>query len=177
MAMDERSNRTAADGERGNARPLTNAAAPKIEHEQARRPNTPASTYADRTNPGLTLSAEDHERLSALAQAVGNKLPELAAVLADEVGRARVLAGGELPKHSVFMNSEVEFRDDATGKVRKVTLVYPNDADISRGRISVLTPVGTALIGLPTGHSITWETPGGEMRQLTVLSVRGPHPF
>jgi regulator of nucleoside diphosphate kinase len=70
------------------------------------------------------------------------------------------------------MNSEVEFRDDATGKVQKMTLVYPGEADISERRISVLTPVGTALIGLPAGQSITWEAPNGDLRRLTVLSVR-----
>jgi len=57
-----------------------------------------------------------------------------------------------------------------------VTLVYPAEADISQGRISVLTPVGTALIGLRSGGSITWETPAGEARQLTVLAVRDSHP-
>jgi regulator of nucleoside diphosphate kinase len=72
------------------------------------------------------------------------------------------------------MNSEVEFRDDTTGKVQRVTLVYPEEADISQRKISVLTPIGTALIGLPSGGSITWETPSGEVRQMTVLSVRQP---
>jgi len=68
----------------------------------------------------------------------------------------------------------VEFRDDSTGKIRKVILVYPEDADISQRKISVLTPVGTALIGLSIGHSINWEAPGGDARQLTVLSVGEP---
>jgi regulator of nucleoside diphosphate kinase len=72
------------------------------------------------------------------------------------------------------MNSEVQFRDDTTGKVQRVMLVYPEEADISLHKISVLTPVGTALIGLPTGQSITWETPTGELRQLTVLAVHEP---
>ena len=72
------------------------------------------------------------------------------------------------------MNSEVAFRDETTGKVRKVTLVYPEDADISEGKVSVLTPIGTALIGLQNGHSITWKTASGEVRQLTVLSVGEP---
>ena len=125
--------------------------------------------------PGITLSANYYERLSALAHAARNRLPDLAAELADEIGRAQVLAKGEMPKHFVSMNSEVEFRDDTTGKVRTVTLVYPEEADISQGKISVMTPVGTALIGLRTGHSITWETPSGEMRQLTVISAREPH--
>ena len=124
--------------------------------------------------PQITLSSADHERLSALAHAARNWLPDLAAELADEVGRAQVIAKSDLPQHIVCMNSEVEFRDDTSGKVRTVTLVYPEEADISRGRISVMTPIGTALIGLQTGLSMTWETPSGEVRQLTVLSVRDP---
>jgi regulator of nucleoside diphosphate kinase len=72
------------------------------------------------------------------------------------------------------MGCEVEFRDDTTGKVQTVTLVYPEDADISQGKISVLTPIGAALIGVRVGHSITWETRTGEMRRLTVLQVREP---
>ena len=52
-----------------------------------------------------------------------------------------------------------------------MTLVYPAQADISQGKISVLTPVGTALIGLRAGHSITWDTRTGETRRLTVLKV------
>lgn len=126
--------------------------------------------------PKITLSAEDHERLSVLAHAARHRLPDLAADLTDEIGRAHVLAKGERPENAVCMNSEVVFRDDTTGKTRTVTLVYPNEADILKGRISVMTPVGTALIGLPIGHSINWETPGGEARRLTVLSVREAQP-
>ena len=102
-------------------------------------------------------------------------MPDLADELAEEIGRARVLAKGEHPQHVVCMNSEVEFRDDTTSKVQKVVLVYPEEADISQRKISVLTPVGTALIGLGDRDSITWITPNGELRQLTVLSVQGPH--
>lgn len=129
---------------------------------------------SSRVKPAITISAEDFERLSTLAHAAQNTIPDLAAELTDEIGRAHVLAKGEIPEHFVCMNGEVEFRDETTGKVRKLTLVYPEEADISAGKISVMTPVGTALIGLSIGHSITWETPSGEIRRLTVLSVRGP---
>ncbi len=67
------------------------------------------------------------------------------------------------------MGSEVEFRDDSTGKVQTVTLVFPGDADIAERKISVLTPVGTALIGMRAGDSITWEARDGDLRRLTVL--------
>jgi regulator of nucleoside diphosphate kinase len=72
------------------------------------------------------------------------------------------------------MGSRVRFRDDVTGQERTLTLAYPEDADISSGRISVLTPVGAALIGLSVGQSIEWETASGGLRSLTVLEVRGP---
>jgi regulator of nucleoside diphosphate kinase len=116
---------------------------------------------ASRAKPNIILSAEDYERLSALANAARKRMPVLAEELADEH-----------PQHIVYMNSNMEFCDDTTGKVQMVTIVYPDQADISQGKVSVLTPVGTALIGLRTGDSITWEAPNGQGRRLTVLSVR-----
>ena len=76
----------------------------------------------------------------------------------------------------VCMGFEVAYRDDTTGRVQTVTLVYPNEADIAKGRASVLTPIGTALIGLAVGKSINWTTRTGEMKRLTVLEVREPTP-
>jgi regulator of nucleoside diphosphate kinase len=127
--------------------------------------------------PRITLLARDYERLSLLAHAAMSKMPDIAAGLADELGRAHVLSEGRHPEHVVCMGCEVKFRDDTTGKIREVTLVYPEEADISLGKISVLTPVGTALIGLRVGHSITWETRTGETRRLMVLEVREPRSF
>ena len=75
------------------------------------------------------------------------------------------------------MGSEVVYRDDTTGRIQTVTLVYPNEADIAKGRVSVLTPIGTALIGLASGNSINWRTRPGDMKRLTVLQVREPTPF
>jgi regulator of nucleoside diphosphate kinase len=133
-----------------------------------------AMTKASHTKPNIILSAEEYERLSVLAHAARKRMPDLAEELADEIARARVLAKGRHPQNLICMNSAVEFRDDKTGKVQEVTLVYPEEADISERKVSVLTPVGTALIGLRAGQSITWETPAGEVRQLTVLTVREP---
>jgi regulator of nucleoside diphosphate kinase len=123
--------------------------------------------------PPITLTVKDYERLSLLARAAAAKMPDVVSVLADELERAHVLADGR-PPQTVCMGSEVEFRDDSTGKIQTVMLVYPGDADILQRRISVLTPVGTALIGLSAGDSITWETRDGELRRLTVLQVREP---
>ena len=133
------------------------------------------TTARSEVKPAIILSAKDYDRLSTLARAAQNRLPDLASELAAEVGRAHVLGRDEIANQFVGMNDDVEFRDDTTGRARQVTLVFPDEADISQGKISVMTPVGTALIGLRTGHSITWETPLGETRQLTVISVRKPH--
>jgi regulator of nucleoside diphosphate kinase len=126
--------------------------------------------------PRITLTAEDHDRLSVLVRAAMKTVPEGASALADELDRAHVLARGRQPEHTVCMGCEVEFRDDTTGKVQTVRLVYPDEADIAQGKISVLTPIGTALIGLRAGQSITWETRTGDVRRLTALRVRAPQP-
>jgi len=134
------------------------------------------STTADTAylSPRITLSRDDYERLSALVEAAIGRAPELAELLAGELTRAHVLAAGKYPKDVVSMGSEVRFRDDGTGKVQSMRLVYPREADISSNRLSVLTPVGAALIGVRVGDSITWETPAGALRMLSVLSVKDP---
>ena len=124
--------------------------------------------------PRLTLSAEDFGRLSALVQKTMSTAPDLAEVLAGELDRAHVLSAGRRPQDIVCMNSEVEFRDDGSERVQRMVLVYPSEADVSRRKLSVLTPVGAALIGVQAGESITWETPSGQLRKLTVLSVKDP---
>jgi regulator of nucleoside diphosphate kinase len=134
------------------------------------------TTASQNAKPPVILSVGDYERLSALTHLASKQMPSLAEELSEEIERARVLARGKHPRSNVFMNSQVEFRDDTTGKIQQVTLVYPEEADLSQRRISVLTPVGTALIGLGIGASIRWKTPSGEARKLTVLSVGTPQP-
>jgi regulator of nucleoside diphosphate kinase len=129
---------------------------------------------ARRSKPHITLSADDYDRLMALANAAMSKAPDLATELAEEIGRAHVVARGRLPQEIVCMNSDVEFRDERDGKIQRLILVYPNEANISERKLSVLTPVGTALIGLRVGDSIGWATPSGDLRRLTVLSAREP---
>ena len=120
--------------------------------------------------PAIKLTADDRGRLERLAHASSALFPETSDYLAHEVDRAQVATSEE--RNFVCMGSEVQFRDDSTGQVRRVTVVYPDQADISAGRISVLTPIGAALIGLSTGQSIEWRTPAGDERSLTVLWVQ-----
>jgi regulator of nucleoside diphosphate kinase len=121
--------------------------------------------------PALIVSDVDLERLSGLARAAMHRLPEIADELLSEMERATVVAAHSVPPGVVQMGSTIEFDTD-DGKRRSVTLVFPAEADISEGKISVLTPVGAALIGLSEGQSIMWMTRDGRERELIVLSVK-----
>jgi regulator of nucleoside diphosphate kinase len=123
--------------------------------------------------PAITVSEFDYNRLTSLAAVVGDRAPDVASVLQSEMERARVVPAGVIPAAVVRMGSTVEFSTD-TGQQRKVTLVFPGDADIAAGRISILTPIGAALIGLSPGQSIAWMARDGRRHQLTVLSVEPP---
>ncbi len=123
-------------------------------------------------DPPIVLDAaysEELERLAAVA--MRGAAAGLGDRLMQEVARAEVRPSGEMPADVVNIGSEVSFRDEATGRVQRVTIVLPPEADIDRQRVSVLTPIGAALIGLARGASIGWETREGEERRLTVLEV------
>jgi regulator of nucleoside diphosphate kinase len=85
--------------------------------------------------------------------------------------RARVVADTKLPSDVVRMGSRVRYRTDKNEEV-EVVLVFPVAVDISEGKISVLTPVGAALIGLRTGQSMTWAARDGRKHSLTLLAVQ-----
>jgi regulator of nucleoside diphosphate kinase len=122
------------------------------------------------TLPRITIRSDDYEKLSAMAAAEGAE-HDVAQVLSAELARARVVPPERIGPDVVTMNATVEFRDETTGRARRVTLVYPEHADILANRLSVMTPVGAALIGLAVGDSIEWQTRDGEWRTLTVLDV------
>jgi regulator of nucleoside diphosphate kinase len=92
--------------------------------------------------------------------------------LEEELNRAFVVDDAELPVDVVTMNSWVRFADAETGAESEVELVYPHRADADQNRISILAPVGTALIGLRVGQSIKWPMPRGVFREFKVVSVR-----
>ena len=124
--------------------------------------------------PRIKVTAEDHARLYGLASASIDRIPEVAGRLLDELDRAQIVRPGAKDAGFARMGSCVEYRDESTGKVQAVRLVYPVEADIAAGRISILTPIGAALIGLSRDQSIGWETRIGEAKRLPVLDVREP---
>lgn len=88
-----------------------------------------------------------------------------------ELRRAKVVPHHEVPADVVTMNSEVVYEDCATSARRTVQVVYPKDANASVGKVSVLAPIGSALLGLRVGQSIEWPVPTGKKR-VKVLEVR-----
>jgi regulator of nucleoside diphosphate kinase len=122
--------------------------------------------------PSILITTDDVNRLTLLANASMTRSPRVAHFLAREIDRANVVPGQADLQGVVRMGSRVKYRDETTGRVREVTLVYPHEADIDLSRISVLTPIGAALIGLSVGQSIEFQTPTREKRSLTVLDVQ-----
>lgn len=125
------------------------------------------------SKPRIVVSDIDFKRLTDLALGAFDRFPDVAQELESEMGRAEVVHAGSVPANVVRMGSIVEFRSDSAQQ-RRVKLVFPGEADISQDRISVLTPIGVALIGLAAGQSITWTARDGKQHKLTVITVEQP---
>lgn len=132
------------------------------------------SNAADR--PPVHMIDIEAERIADLAVGIAERLPQVSALLLEETGRATVYSAIDIPPDVVVMHAIVEFSDEASGQSRIVQLVYPRDADIDAGRISILTPVGAGLIGLREGQSIFWPDRDGNERRLSIVKVSRPAP-
>lgn len=120
--------------------------------------------------PHIVVSDVDHRRLTEMADAATGPFADVGETLHAEMERAEIVAANSVPMDVVQMGSTVEFRSE-TGERRTLTLVFPGDADIAANRISILTPVGVALIGLKVGQSIQWAARDGSSHELTVERV------
>ena len=123
--------------------------------------------------PEIVLGGTDHARLTSLANAAFDTVPDTAEELLLELERALVVADDAVPRDVVRMGSVVEFESE--GGRKRVTLVFPPEADIAAGKVSVLTPVGAALIGLAKGQSIGWTARDGTSHALTIRAVEQRH--
>ncbi|MEO8506625.1 MAG: nucleoside diphosphate kinase regulator [Betaproteobacteria bacterium] len=110
----------------------------------------------------IILTAADFARLNGLVSDPG---------LAAELDKALIVDARRAPRDLVTMNSRVRYQDESTGEIREITIVYPQDSNPSAGDVSVLAPVGTALLGLTVGQSIHWPFPDGGSRDLRVVEV------
>lgn len=133
--------------------------------------STRPSALADR--PAVFMTVADLERLiDLLPESIPPTSPG-AMLLAEEIGRAHVCQEDDMPARVVRLGSTVRYRDLVTGRERRIQLVMPADADIDRGRISILSPVGAAVIGMPEEQTLAWTEPSGEERRIQVLEVDG----
>ncbi|GHE89914.1 nucleoside diphosphate kinase regulator [Aliiroseovarius zhejiangensis] len=125
-------------------------------------------------NPKIVINADDIMHLEGLVDGMMRRHPALADRLLDEISRARIVSPSKMPKDVVGIGSTVTYRDESTRQNKTVTLVYPEDADISQFRVSVMTPIGVALLGLAEGTSFYWDTRENQRRTLTIISVEQP---
>ena len=123
------------------------------------------------SQPHLVVSVRDARRLEALLASEAGAASPVAAALEAELLRAELREPAEIPADVVTMNSQLLCVDEASGAERVLRLVYPAEADASKGQVSVLAPVGAALLGLSAGQSIEWPLPNGRSTRLRVLRV------
>lgn len=121
----------------------------------------------------IYITQRDRERLTTmLDEALAGKHRDAAFLkeLARELALAETVDPRAVPADVVTMNSRVVLEDLASGERTEYTLVFPEQADVSQGRLSVVSPVGTAILGYAKGDSITWQTPGGP-RQIKIADL------
>ena len=110
------------------------------------------------------------EELMAVADEFGGKKRKDLEALAKELEKAKVVAPKDVPKNVVTMNSKVVLRDMETSEEMTYILVFPRNANLSAGAISVFAPIGTAILGYAKGDIVEWDVPDG-VRRLQIDNV------
>ena len=125
--------------------------------------------------PPIVIGETDEQKLTTMATSLASKgpAPNLGHTLLAELERAVVVPDRDVPENVVRMNSWLEYEIDGHDR-RRVQIVFPGDANIDEGRISILTPIGTALIGLSPSQSIALRGHDGRPHELVVVSVAQP---
>lgn len=121
--------------------------------------------------PHIVVSKQDAVRLETLLASVDAEGVDVARALEAELERAEYRDRDDMPDGVVRMGSHVRCIDETGGEQHALKLVYPADADFAEGRVSILAPVGAALLGLSVGQTIRWPLPGGRETRLTVVAV------
>lgn len=125
--------------------------------------------------PHIKINKHDFARLDRLLGTLGSgKLSKAADFLLEELSRAKVLDNAEIGADTVRMHARVVFRDEDSGRTRAVVLVYPTERELSADALSVLTPLGAALLGLAKGQTIEFDGLDGAPRRVTVVEVTPP---
>ena len=120
--------------------------------------------------PPIVITSRDYDRLETLLGSLpAGGFPNKAA-LEEELERAEIVPPERVPPNVVTMNSTVRFTIAGSGEKFELTLVYPKDAG-EADRISVLAPVGSALLGLAVGEELDWPRPGGGVSTVRVMEI------
>ena len=122
-------------------------------------------------SPPIIVSSRDFNRLENLLDSPALRRLPAALALMQELSRAQVVPPEQIPEGVVTMHSRVECEEELSGERHTLTLVYPNEANVDRGRVSILAPVGSALLGLSQGQGIDWAAPDGRPLRLRVTAV------
>ncbi|MBN8893488.1 MAG: nucleoside diphosphate kinase regulator [Rhodanobacter sp.] len=122
------------------------------------------------SHSAITVSRIDLDRIEALLERLPAAEADKLQALRAELDRADVVEPADMPPHIVTMNSTVVFEDESDGEKLTLTLVYPAGAG-APGTVSILAPVGSALLGLARGQQIDWPMPDGRKRRLKVLEI------
>ena len=123
------------------------------------------------TRPEITISSLDQDRLYTLIESLPANSFAGKDELEAELGRANVVDPTEIPPTIVTMNLTVKFTVESTKNEFELTLVYPKDVDSSGKTISILAPVGSALLGLSQGDEIEWRKPGGGLLKVKITEI------
>lgn len=123
------------------------------------------------TQPNIIVSDVDAQRLERLLEALPANAFAGKSALETELERADIVASREVPPTVVTMNSKVKFRVDDSQEEFSLTLVYPKDVDESGETISILAPVGSALLGLSQDDEIEWPKPGGGTLRVRIVEI------
>ena len=121
----------------------------------------------------IFITRQDRERLTTmLDEALAAKHRDAASLkeLAHELASAQIVDPQDVPADVVTMNSRVVVKDVENGENSEYTLVFPEQADVAQGRLSVVSPIGTAILGYSKGDTITSQTPGGP-RQIKITDI------
>ncbi|MBJ3815847.1 nucleoside diphosphate kinase regulator [Shimwellia pseudoproteus] len=123
------------------------------------------------SRPAIIINELDAERLDQLLEQPQYAKAPVADALNAELDRAQMCSPESMPADVVTMNSQVKFRDLSSGEERIRTLVYPANLTDSEQQLSVMAPVGAALLGLRVGSTIHWSLPNGNQTNLEVLAL------
>jgi regulator of nucleoside diphosphate kinase len=133
-----------------------------------------AASHPKQALPQSVITAADYDRLVELVAAAGSVMPELAFYLQQELDRATIAA--DVDPLTVQMGSLVRFHDRESDRTHDIQLVYPPESSLADGRLSVLTPVGSALLGQQAGTVTQYQDAVGRTKTLAILAVEPPSP-